>query len=712
MPHDRRALPPSPPTPRSLRRPRRPDGNQFRPRIEQLEGRELPACTGVVLPLHTQGRWILDANDCPFSFHSVNWYGAEELDYVPAGLERQDIHTIAAEVRGMGFNSVRLLWSNEMYENDPVIDDPAVLAANPDLLGRTALQVFDAVVNALAAEGLLVILDNHTSDAGWCCSNQDGNGLWYNARYPESSWLADWQGMAQRYLDQPAVVAADLRNEPRCVGSVCATWGGPPDTDWRAAAERGGDAVLAVNPNLLVMVEGINYAGSLRGVAADPVGLDVPGRLVYSAHDYPWYHGSYASMADISWDLDRSWGFLLGDGQPNAAPVYVGEFGTCHTDPSCYQSLAPNSYGLWYQAILQYLSENQVDWSYWALNGTQARAPGRTFGAPEGYGLLDPNWDGPGQPDHVAALQSILGLSPRWADMDVGSVGYRGSAGRAGALYAVRGSGADIADTADAFHFVYRRLAGDGAIVARVQRVQDTDQFAKAGVMIRSDLSPFASQASVVVTAGNGVRFLRRVLEGGENVTTGVPGSAPSWVAVVRRGDTFTGYTSADGTDWLELGSVVIAMPTAVYVGLAVTSRTNAALNTAVFGPVEVTAFRGRSRGTQTRSPFTSRPGTRPDAVALAREGRPPSTPGLLPRLQEEVALPAADPVREALARAVQAGKEQTPARRADVSGLPSVVGAVQTEDGPTAMTLRGGPPGLGWAGWVFADLFSLDFLP
>src|SRR5262249_39798560 len=124
-----------------------------------------------VTPLHVEGRWIVDAAGCPFTFHSVNWYGAEELDYVAAGLERQPVGAIARQVREMGFNSVRLLWSNELVERNPVVDDPRVLAANPELLGLTALEVFDAVVDALAAEGLLIVLDNHTSDAGWCCGN-------------------------------------------------------------------------------------------------------------------------------------------------------------------------------------------------------------------------------------------------------------------------------------------------------------------------------------------------------------------------------------------------------------------------------------------------------------------------------------------------------------------------------------------------------------
>jgi endoglucanase len=544
--------------------------------------------------LHTEGRWVVDANGSPFTFNSVNWYGAEELDYVPAGLERQDVHAIAHEVRALGFNSVRLLWSNEMVERNPVVDDPRVLAANPDLLGHSALEVFDTVIDALAGEGLLVILDNHTSDAGWCCSGGDGNGLWYNDRYPESSWIADWQELVERYRDQPAVVGADLRNEPRSDGARVASWGGPPETDWRSAAERGGNAVLAVNPDLLVIVEGVSYAGTLEGAATDPVRLDVPGRLVYSAHDYPWYHSNFTTMADIWADLDRRWGFLLEDGQPYTAPVYVGEFGTYRTDPSGYTSLAPNSYGLWFQAFLQYAHDRSVDWAYWALNGTQARAPGRVFGAQEGYGVLNLTWDGPAQPDHVAALQSIMGVPSPWADEDVGAVGYAGSAGQAGDLFAVRGSGADVWGLSDAFHYVDQPLSEDGMIVARVVSLQHTDPWAKAGVMIRSGLGADARHAMVVVSAASGAAFQWRPEYGGETFSSGAPAAAPYWVALVRLGDTLTGYVSADGADWSQVGpTVTIDLPDTVYAGLLVTSHNNGAINTATFDNVWVASFPG-----------------------------------------------------------------------------------------------------------------------
>lgn len=141
-------------------------------------------CVGAVvaLPLHTTGRYLVNASNQRVKLAAVNWYGAEEQDYVVAGLEYAALSDIAYQIRVMGFNAVRLPWSNQMVETNPVIDNSR-LAANPSLVGQRALGVFDAVVAALANEGLLIILDNHMSNANWCCSDTDGNGLWYNAAF-------------------------------------------------------------------------------------------------------------------------------------------------------------------------------------------------------------------------------------------------------------------------------------------------------------------------------------------------------------------------------------------------------------------------------------------------------------------------------------------------------------------------------------------------
>jgi endoglucanase len=358
------------------------------------------------LPLRTSGRWILDAGGQRFKFAGVNWYGAEEDDFVVAGLDHEPLSTIARRIRELGFNSVRIPWSNELVARNPVVP-AAALGANPTLEGKRALEVLDAVVDGLAFEGLLVILDNHSSDAGWCCSDTDGNGLWYNAAYPEAVWLEHWRLLTRRYLDRPSVAAMDLRNEPRSGAS----WGGEARLDWKSAAGRAADAILAINREVLIVVEGTSYATDLGGVFQDPLVLKVPGRLVYSAHDYSWFHGALASYDDLKTQLGNRWGFILTQGRAFTAPVLVSEFGTCNTAGSCVAD--PSGPGFWFAAFRRYLGEADIDWTYWALNGTQARAAGRTFGAPETFGVMAADWYAAASAGLLQSLEALVAITQR-----------------------------------------------------------------------------------------------------------------------------------------------------------------------------------------------------------------------------------------------------------------------------------------------------------
>jgi endoglucanase len=377
-------------------------------------GSPLPA-----VPLHTQSRWIMDADNHRFKLAGVSWYGGESEDLVPLGLDHADVDAIAALIKRFGFNSVRIPWALQMFEQNPVVAAP-LLSANPALQGKTALEVLDAVIDALARQGLVVILDNHRSRGDWCCDTYHGDGLWHTAQYPESNWIADWQGMVDRYKSQPAVVAADLRNEIRgevpddavgCVdcdnpadaGCACLqpSWGdNNPLSDWAAAAERGGNAVLERNPNLLVIVEG-NFWATWFGASYRPVHLAVANRLVWSPHNYTSSNGgvaSFANYAAFKTKLDSDWGYLVTEGQPYTAPVWLGEFGTNHTSPS----------PVWWPWIEQYITEKDLDWSFWALNGTQGKGYGRTFGAVETFGVLDTQWADAASASFLAALQALI----------------------------------------------------------------------------------------------------------------------------------------------------------------------------------------------------------------------------------------------------------------------------------------------------------------
>jgi regulation of enolase protein 1 (concanavalin A-like superfamily) len=177
-----------------------------------------------------------------------------------------------------------------------------------------------------------------------------------------------------------------------------------------------------------------------------------------------------------------------------------------------------------------------------------------------------------------------------WMHRDVGAVGAAGNAtfSAATSTYTVKGSGADIWGNADAFHYLYRPLTGDGAIVARVATVSSTNAWVKAGVMIRETLDPGSAQATMLVSYSKGLAFQRRTAAGGVSTsTTGPQAPAPYWVKVERIGTTINAYASADGTTWTLVGSDTIPMTNTVYVGLAVSSHTTAAA-TATFDNVVV----------------------------------------------------------------------------------------------------------------------------
>jgi regulation of enolase protein 1 (concanavalin A-like superfamily) len=151
------------------------------------------------------------------------------------------------------------------------------------------------------------------------------------------------------------------------------------------------------------------------------------------------------------------------------------------------------------------------------------------------------------------------------------------------------GSGADIWGTADAFRFAWVPMTGDGEVVARVRSVDYASSWSKAGVMIRQSLTPGAAHAFMLVSAGKGYAFQRREIADGTSVNTaGGTGTAPAWVRLARRGDTFTAYVSSDGNSWTLVGTDTIPMGQQVYAGLAVTSHTVTASARAVFENVAV----------------------------------------------------------------------------------------------------------------------------
>lgn len=359
-------------------------------------------------PLKTKGRWIIDQDGLRVKLACVNWGGADEKDGVVGGLHWRTTAGIASTFKDMGFNCVRLPWSVWMVETNPAIAPERtidLLEANPQLMGLTALDILDAVIESCAAMKLMVILDNHVSDGDWCCGDTDENGLWYNARWPENRWLSAHKTLAARYARQPWVIGSELRNEVRgnVIEGVYPTWGDRSRHDWHLAATKAGDAIHFVNPALLIMIGGLGYGKDLRGVYKLPIRLQIPNKVVYTAHCYTWSYPSlpneYQALKD---QLGKDWGFIVEPDKPYTAPLFVSEFGTfadCHKD-SC---------ATWWPDFLQYLSEGDFDWAVWHGDGTWSRDSLHRFNGPTNYGVLASDWRSPAADGELlVALKSVM----------------------------------------------------------------------------------------------------------------------------------------------------------------------------------------------------------------------------------------------------------------------------------------------------------------
>lgn len=313
---------------------------------------------------HTSGTRIVDSAGQPLRIAGINWFGFETANYAPHGLWTRDYRSMLDQIKATGYNTIRLPYSSQMF--DPAATPNGIAfdgGKNADLAGLTPVQVMDKIVAYAGTKGLRVILDRHRPDSG------AQSELWYTAQYPESRWISDWVALATRYRNNPTVVGGDLHNEPH--GTAC--WGcGVQATDWRLAAERAGNAILAANPNWLIFVEGVEkvgadsywWGGNLSAAGQYPVRLSVSGRLVYSPHDYPasifpqtWFSApDYPANLPGVWDAH--WGYLR---KQNIAPVMVGEFGT---------KLATTSDQQWLTALVSYLGTgtSSFSWTFWSWN--------------------------------------------------------------------------------------------------------------------------------------------------------------------------------------------------------------------------------------------------------------------------------------------------------------------------------------------------------
>ncbi len=312
------------------------------------EGAPLPAGF-----LSARGSQIVGADGSPVRIACI---GLNGMDIVGGRLQLEGsykgIDGHVAAMRSFGFNCVRVDWI------DKSLDDPG------------AMEQLDTFVAACKKVGLKVIFDNHNNEAtaaDWANAAQQKNGLWFDTgpgtdgtdgagtkgTVSSEKFKENWVKFAKRWAGESTVIGFDIRNEPCAHTSTPALWGGGGPSDIHAMYESVGNAILAVNPDALIICESvINYKtgafeGDLSVVRTLPVVLSSPAKLVYSVHEYPKEIGGYSGPeagAGYIERMNKMWGWLITE---NVAPVWIGEMGA---------SMISSSSRAWGETLLDYMN--------------------------------------------------------------------------------------------------------------------------------------------------------------------------------------------------------------------------------------------------------------------------------------------------------------------------------------------------------------------
>ncbi len=329
----------------------------------------LPAPPPADSSRYTARRGVIYRNGNPIQLRGVSWFGFENPNHVVHGLWARNWKDMVQQMKGLGFNAVRLPFCPATLRNTQVGSVNYIL--NPDLHSLNSLQVLDKVMEEFNRSGMHILLDHHTPD---CLTISD---LWYEGGYNEDQWVNDLRFLADRYKHLEYFMGIDIKNEPK--GS--ATWGtGNHGTDWNLAAERAGKSVLSANPQILIFVQGIQesrncsgtighwWGGNLEPQACNPINpAMIPAeKLVLSPHVYgpDVYSQPYFNESSFPGNMPHIWethfGYLTKKGYTVVPGEWGGKYGTNGGNPKDVT---------WQQAIVHYFKSNRICNSfYWSWN--------------------------------------------------------------------------------------------------------------------------------------------------------------------------------------------------------------------------------------------------------------------------------------------------------------------------------------------------------
>ncbi len=358
---------------------------------------------------------IVDMYGNPVWMTGCNWFGYNVTTQCFDGVWSRNMHEMLNEMADHGFNLLRVPMSTQILlqwkNREP---DPYMVKINewknPELTvegveGGTPKYSFDIwnmAVEWCRENGIKIMMDIH-------CATTASNGhqlpLWYDSNYSTDDWLEALSWFAEYYKDDDTVIAIDLKNEPhgKNDGQGMAIWDdSTAENNWKYAAERGAAACLEQNPNLLIMVEGIEvypkfengedwdspavdyahyddpdaqafhgawWGGNFRGARDYPIDLgEHQDQLVYSPHDYgplvweqEWFKKDFTTQTLLDDYWYDTWAYLI---EENISPLLMGEWGGFYDDE--HDPTGDNR--KWMTLLRDYMIDKRIHHTFWCFN--------------------------------------------------------------------------------------------------------------------------------------------------------------------------------------------------------------------------------------------------------------------------------------------------------------------------------------------------------
>ena len=407
--------------------------------------------------LHAVGSRLYDKDGNQVWLTGANWFGMNCTENFPHGLWSADADELLSSVADHGINIIRfpistellLSWMNgEPYK--PVgltaSKDPYYMF-NPDFCDENgdtmdSMGIFDVLMKKCKKYGIKALIDIHSP-----ASHNSGHNynLWYyepsaadadnmaaNSKTGEEitydMWIESVTWLAEKYKNDDTIIAYD-HGKRGYNGTTCPTdiakWDDSEDlNNWAFAATECGNSILDVNPNALILIEGVEqypktekgytydtadiwqasadvspwygawWGGNLRGVKDYPIDFGSKSRnsqIVYSPHDYgpsvynqTWFDKDFTTQTLLDDYWYDTWAYI---NDQDIAPLLIGEWGG-HMDGGKNQK--------WMELLRDYMIDNHINHTFWCLNPNSGDTGGLldssfTVWDDEKYNLFEPS---------------------------------------------------------------------------------------------------------------------------------------------------------------------------------------------------------------------------------------------------------------------------------------------------------------------------------